>query len=105
MAHIHMQAKGLSGPIVVWFFPSVTSTAPLPGGGGAHHGMLAQGTFTAADLRGPLAGHPLSDLIAAINAGNTYVNIHTDDGVAPANTGPGDFPGGEVRGQLDRNGH
>ena len=22
MAHIHMQAKGLSGPIVVWFFPS-----------------------------------------------------------------------------------
>jgi hypothetical protein len=105
MAHIHMQAKGLSGPIVVWFFPSVTSTAPLPGGGGAHHGMLAQGTFTAADLRGPLAGHPLSDLIAAINAGNTYVNIHTDDGVAPGNTGPGDFPGGEVRGQLDRNGH
>src|SRR5215207_2492145 len=39
-AHIHMQAKGLSGPIVVWFFPTVTSTAPLPGGGGAHHGML-----------------------------------------------------------------
>jgi hypothetical protein len=105
MAHIHMQAKGVNGPIVVWFFPSVTSTAPLPGGGGEHHGLLAQGTFTAADLRGPLAGHPLSDLIAAISAGNTYVNIHTDDGVAPPNTGPGDFPGGEVRGQLDKNGH
>jgi hypothetical protein len=105
MAHIHMQAKGVAGPIVVWFFPSVTSTAPLPGGGGEHEGLLAKGTFTAADLRGPLAGHPLSDLIAAIVAGNTYVNVHTDDGVAPPNTGPGDFPGGEIRGQLDRNGH
>jgi hypothetical protein len=105
MAHIHMQAPGVAGPIVVWFFPSVTSTAPLPGGGGPHEGLLAKGTFTAADLRGPLAGHPLSDLIAAILAGRTYVNVHTDDGVAPANTGPGDFPGGEIRGQLDHNGH
>jgi hypothetical protein len=105
MAHIHMQAKGVAGPIVVWFFPSVKATAPLPGGGGEHEGLLAMGTFTAADLRGPLAGKPLSDLIAAIVAGNTYVNVHTDDGVAPANTGPGDFPGGEIRGQLDKNGH
>ena len=104
-AHIHMAPKGTNGGIVVWFFPSVKATTALPGGGGEHHGMLAQGTFTAADLRGPLAGHPLSDLIAAINAGNTYVNIHTDDGVAPPNTGAGDFPGGEVRGQLDKNGH
>ena len=105
MAHIHMQAKGVAGPIVVWFFPSVTATAPLPGGGGEHEGLLAKGTFTAADLRGPLAGKSLSDLIAAIVAGNTYVNVHTDDGVAPPNTGPGDFPGGEIRGQLDKNGH
>jgi hypothetical protein len=104
-AHIHLAPKGTNGGIVVWFFPSVKATAALPGGGGEHHGMLAQGTFTAADLRGALAGHPLSDLIAAIAAGNAYVNIHTDDGVAPANTGPGDFPGGEVRGQLDKNGH
>jgi len=104
-AHIHMAPKGTNGGIVVWFFPSVKATAALPGGGGEHHGMLAQGTFTAADLRGALAGHPLSDLIAAIAAGNAYVNIHTDDGVAPGNTGPGDFPGGEVRGQLDKNGH
>jgi len=28
------------------------------------------------------------------------MNVHTDDGVAPANTGPGDFPGGEIRGQV-----
>jgi len=32
--------------------------------------------------------------------GGAYVNVHTNDGVAPGNTGPGDFPGGEIRGQL-----
>jgi hypothetical protein len=26
--------------------------------------------------------------------------VHTNDNVAPANTGPGDFPGGEIRGQI-----
>lgn len=104
-AHIHLAPKRQNGPIVVWFFPSVTATSALPGGGGRHNGLLAKGTFTAADFRGPLAGHPMSDLVAAIAAGNAYVNVHTDDGVAPPNTGAGDFPGGEVRGQLDRNGH
>ena len=62
--------------------------------------MLATGTITAADLVGPLAGQPLSALIEEMPAGNTYVNVHTDDGVAPPNTGPGDFPGGEIRGQI-----
>ena len=104
-AHIHMQAKGQNGGIVVWLFPTVQSTTALPGGGGPHSGLLAKGTILASDLRGALVGQPLSALINAIVAGNTYMNIHTDDGVAPGNTGPGDFPGGEVRGQLDKNGH
>src|SRR5689334_8958577 len=99
MAHIHMAPPGVNGAIVVWLFPS---TAPVPGplGIGRHDGELSHGTFTAANLVGPLAGHPLSDLLAAIAAGNAYVNVHTNDGVAPINTGPGDFPGGEIRGQL-----
>jgi hypothetical protein len=99
MAHIHMGPSTANGPIVVWLYPS---TAPVAGpfGSGRHDGVLAEGTFTAADLVGPLAGHPLSDLIAAIQAGNAYVNVHTNDGVDGVNTGPGDFPGGEVRGQL-----
>jgi hypothetical protein len=99
MAHIHMGPVGVNAPIVVWLFPS---TAPVPGplGAGSQQGKLAEGTITAANLVGPLAGHPLSDLIAAIQAGNAYVNVHTNDGVAPTNTGPGDYPGGEIRGQL-----
>lgn len=99
-AHIHMAPAGTNGGIVVWLYPSVKSTQALPGGAGAFSGTLATGSFTAADLRGALAGQPLQALIDAIVAGNTYVNVHTDDGVAPPNTGMGDFPGGEVRGQL-----
>jgi hypothetical protein len=99
-AHVHMAPRGANGPIVVWFYPSVKATTALAGGAGPFSGTLATGSFTAADLRGPLAGQPLQALIDAIVAGNTYVNVHTDDGVAPPNTGPGDFPGGEVRGQL-----
>ena len=98
-AHIHLAAPGANGMIVVWLFPS---TAPVPGptGGGRTDGVLAEGTITAANLVGPLLGRPLSALVAEIEAGNTYVNIHTNDGVAPTDTGPGDFPGGEVRGQI-----
>jgi CHRD domain-containing protein len=104
-AHIHMAPKGTNGGIVVWLFPSVKSTTALPGGGGPVGRLLIEGTFSQVDLRGALAGHPLSDFLAAVQAGNTYGNVHTDDGVAPPNTGAGDFPGGEIRGQLDTHGH
>ena len=99
MAHIHLAPVGVNGPIVEWLFPS---TAPVPGpvGTGRFDGVLATGTFTAANLVGPLAGHPLSELISAMRDGGAYVNVHTNDGIAPTNTGPGDFPGGEIRGQL-----
>ncbi len=63
-------------------------------------GILSTGTITAADLIGPLAGQSMARLIREIRAGNTYVNVHTNDGVAPIDTGPGDFPGGEIRAQL-----
>ena len=104
MAHIHLAPAGANGPIVVWLFPG---TAPVQGplGAGPQKGKLAEGTITAANLVGPLAGQPLSALVDAIQAGNAYVNVHTNDGVAPTNTGPGDFPSGEIRGQLSQRGH
>jgi hypothetical protein len=93
-AHIHVAPAGVNGPVVAFLY------GPASAAGGRIDGVLAEGTITAANLVGPLAGHPLSDLISAMRAGNTYVNVHTNDGVAPADTGPGDFPGGEVRGQI-----
>ena len=47
------------------------------------------GSFTAADQEGPMAGQPYQELgIAAIN-GSLYVNIHTEKS-----------PNGEIRGQI-----
>jgi len=96
LSHIHVGAAGTNGSVVVFLFGKTT----VPPGGGRFDGVLAHGTITMADLTGPLTGHPFSDLIAAMTAGGTYVNVHTNDGVAPTNTGPGDFPGGEIRGQI-----
>ena len=99
MAHIHMAGPGVNGPIVVWLFPSTTPVAG-PLGSGRHDGVLAQGTITAGDFVGPLAGQPMSALVSALNDGDAYVNIHTNDGVDGINTGPGDFPGGEIRADV-----
>ena len=104
MAHIHRAPAGVNGGIVVWLYPS-TAVAPGPVGGGRLQGVIAEGTITAANLVGSLAGQPLSALIALIENGEAYVNVHTNDGVAPTNTGPGDFPGGEVRGQVESRGN
>jgi hypothetical protein len=99
MAHIHQGVPGENGPIVVWLAPS---TAPVPGptGAGRTDGVLAQGTITAANLVGPLEGQPLSALVELMNSGHAYANVHTSDGDATPNEGPGDFPGGEIRGNL-----
>ncbi len=80
-AHIHLGPPGENGPVVALLY----SGAP----DGSFSGILAEGTITAANLSGPLAGQPLSALIDEIEAGNAYVNVHTSD-----------FPGGEIRGQL-----
>jgi len=93
-AHIHLAPRKVNGQVVVFLYPV---TAP---GGGPLNGIIARGTFTAADLIGPLTGLPLSDLIAAMRSGGAYINVHTNDGVGAINTGPGDFPGGEIRGQI-----
>ena len=110
-AHIHCGLAGLNGPIVVWLYPSPTATAALPGGAGRHDGVLAEGTIVSgAPLHVRVAPNStacpggvatFADVLAKIRAGNAYVNVHTNDGVAPTNTGPGDFPAGEIRGQLE----
>ena len=92
-AHIHCGAVGVNGPVGVTLFMG----APA---GGAFNGTLAQGTITAPDPGNACGWTDLAAVLAAIGSGATYVNVHTNDGVAPANTGPGDFPGGEIRGQI-----
>ena len=102
MAHIHCGRFGQNGPIRMWLYPVIGPTgAQGPNGSGPQDGVLAHGTFSPTGIVCP-ASAVGSDmpLIEAIRAGLTYVNVHTNDGVAPTNTGPGDFPGGEIRGQI-----
>ncbi|MDH4126203.1 MAG: CHRD domain-containing protein [Gammaproteobacteria bacterium] len=93
-SHIHLGPAGTNGAVVAFLFGAV------PAAGGRSDGVLAVGSITAANLVGPLAGQELSVLVEALATGGAYVNVHTNDGVAPTNTGPGDFPGGEIRGQI-----
>ena len=94
VSHIHLGAEGVNGPVVVFLY------GPVAPGAGRQTGVLATGTITAANLVGPLAGQPLSALVEAMKADGAYVNLHTNDGVAPTGTGPGDLPGGELRAQI-----
>ncbi|MBC8077514.1 MAG: CHRD domain-containing protein [Chloroflexales bacterium] len=80
-AHIHLGPEGSNGPIVA-FLRKDRVDGPVKG-------RYAEGELTAADLIGPLAGQPLSALVEAIEAGNTYTNVHTDA-----------HPAGEIRGQI-----
>jgi hypothetical protein len=92
-AHIHCGAVGVNGPVGVTLFMGSPAS-------GAFDGTLAEGTITAADPGNLCGWTDLASVLAAIHSGDTYVNVHTNDGVAPPNTGPGDFPGGEIRGQI-----
>jgi hypothetical protein len=82
-AHIHLGAQGENGPVVAFLFEQAR-----PGAVSAV-GLQVEGVITSDDLLGPLAGSELADLIAAIEAGNAYVNVHTTQN-----------PAGEIRGQI-----
>ena len=105
-AHIHIGPAGVNGPIAVWLYPSTTPGAG-PLGQGRIQGPIAEGTITAANLinQGQTGVTTIAQLIEAIEAGNAYVNVHTNDGVGDTNTGPGDFPGGEIRGPIGGHEH
>jgi hypothetical protein len=91
-AHIHCGVAGVSGPVGVTLFTG----APA---GGRTDGVLASGIVTAPDIGNACGWLDLDDVVTALESGDTYVNVHTNDGLAPPDTGPGDFPLGEIRGQ------
>jgi len=93
-AHIHAGQPGVNGQIGVFLYGLVAS------GGGRTDGVLAQGTITEDEFIGPFDGMSVAAVAALMDAGGAYVNVHTNDGVGAPNSGPGDFPGGEVRGNI-----
>jgi hypothetical protein len=84
-SHIHIAPEGVNGPVVVFLFGFVA-------GGVTKNGVLAEGTFTEANLIARPAigfGGTMAELLTAMRSGNAYVNVHT---VA--------YPGGEIRAQV-----
>jgi hypothetical protein len=85
-AHIHFGQKGVNGGVAAF----------LCGGGSKpacpQEGEVT-GTIVASDVIGPadqgIAPGEIDELIAAMRAGVTYANVHSDT-----------FPNGEIRGQI-----
>jgi hypothetical protein len=97
-AHIHLENETNNGPIVVFLCsnlgngPAGTQACPPAGG-------TVRGTIRPADVGGGAAAQGLAagefrELVAAIRAGATYVNVHS---VARA--------GGEIRAQIGDDDH
>ena len=93
-AHIHCALPGVNGPVAVNLF---TGGAP---GSGRFDGELAAGTIAAPNAGNACGWTTVADVVSAFDEGRAYVNVHTNDGVAPTNTGPGDLATGEIRGQV-----
>jgi hypothetical protein len=99
VSHIHAGEPGANGPVCVTLY------GPVAPGGGRESGKLADGTATAldanlTDANRAICGGTFEGFLALHRAGKTYFNVHTNDGDATPNEGPGDFPGGEIRGQA-----
>lgn len=86
MAHIHIDNGAVVGPIVVWLYPRTPPLQLIPG---RFDGILAEGTITASDLIGIMAGMTINDLVDRMNSGLAYVVVHTSQ-----------HPPGEIRAFL-----
>jgi CHRD domain len=77
--HIHIGKQGENGPVVVTLFKNDSPS----------NEVSETGSITPDKLEGPMAGKQLTDLASAMNNGDTYVNVHTEQN-----------PDGEIRGQI-----
>ena len=83
-AHFHSGAAGVNGPIRIALYPGPGSNfSSNPSG--AFDGQFYEGSFESTDV----TGISYDDLLAAFRAGTVYGNVHTSQ-----------FPGGEMRGQV-----
>ena len=81
-AHIHSGQAGENGEVVADLLTSMKVND-------VSYGMTIRGNLSDSSLKGPMEGKTLEDLVAAMDSGQTYVNIHTTQ-----------HPDGEIRGQV-----
>ena len=88
-SHIHIGQRSVNGGVVAFLCGGSTKPACPTGNAGS-----IQGTVMPADIGSSAAGQGITggewaELVAAMRAGVTYANIHSQT-----------FPGGEIRGQI-----
>lgn len=81
-AHLCSGKIGINGDVVAVLFESNNNT-------GVTNGMFAHAKITASDLKGPMEGNGIPDLVQAMKNGEIYTNILTRT-----------FTDGEIRGQI-----
>jgi CHRD domain len=82
-ADIHLGKKGENGEAVVDLLKDSKKN-------GIKLGTSIRGNINSSDLKGPLKGKMIAELISAMSNGSTYVNIDTPY-----------HESGEIRGQID----
>ena len=95
LAHFHVGEFGKEGDPV----PIYTMYRSKPAQG-EFEGVLGVGALKDSDLKGPLKGKTISNLVALMKEKRIYLDVHTSDGEKPADTAPGDYVLGEIRGQV-----
>jgi hypothetical protein len=93
MAHIHIGDAATAGGILL----------DLHDLGGTFTNTRITGSIRRANFPAPAPPNDAVTFDAMLNLMRTsgaYVNVHTNDGDATPNEGPGDFPAGEIRGQI-----
>jgi CHRD domain len=92
-SHIHFENRTNNGPIVVFLCTNLgngpAGTQPCPANGGTISGTIRPADIGAGGAAQGLAAGEFDELVRAIKAGATYVNVHTDG-----------HRGGEIRAQL-----
>lgn len=86
-AHIHLGQKGVAGGVIA-FLCGGGGQADCPGAGGTVTGTIAADNVVGPADQGIEPGE-FDELVAALQAGATYANVHTEA-----------FPTGEIRGQI-----
>jgi hypothetical protein len=91
-AHIHLGQKDVNGGVSAFFCGGGGKPA-CPTGNDSE--AVVSGTIVPTDIVGPagqgIAAGEFDELVHAIKAGVTYANVHSEM-----------FPGGEIRGQIER---
>lgn len=101
--HIHQGKSGENGDVIVNIYNSKETifqnknetkmsqieSSSVTINGNTQSSLISSGTINNSDLKGPLLGKNISDLITLIQSKNTYVNVHSES-----------YPDGEIRGQI-----